>query len=302
MRHALALLVCALPALAPADETEDAWLGGLQDAVAADLLAGKPLVVQVHVPLCSNEILRCGNLGDGDSPATNLYWEPSGAFLGWFGRRGSGWKQVLALPAGAVGPDVLDVRVWKRTQSPGGALKKRGVTAAFDVYVVAWAWRGTKIDDTVTAFLADVLDDASRDVTLTDGTVLAAGGAARIVAIVGHNRWMDYDAFDWPATLAAATGTRTKGIIAEACETAAYLAAPLSGPTRVPLMMTADFLYAGAHAFEGTVSSFARGEGYKAIRLAAAQAYADGEEKDVKKVGGAFTNPGDKRWKKWLGE
>jgi hypothetical protein len=302
MRLALIALVCALPALSAAGETEDSWLAGLQDAVAADLLAGKPLVVQVHVPLCSNEILRCGGLGDGDNPAKNLYWEPSGAFLGWFNRKGSGWKQVLVLPSGAVAADVLDVRVWKKTQSPGGALKARGVTARFDVYVVAWAWRGTKIDDTVAAFVADTLDDAPRSVTLADGTVIDAGGAARIVAIVGHNRWMDYESFDWATRKAAATGTRQKGIIAEACHTAAYLAAPLSGPTRIPLMMTADYLYAGAHAFEGAVSSFARGEGYKAIRLAAAQSYADGEEKDVKKVGGAFTNPGDKRWKRWLEE
>ena len=40
---------------------EDRWLDGLTARIVADLSAGKPLVVEVHVPLCDNTILRCGN-------------------------------------------------------------------------------------------------------------------------------------------------------------------------------------------------------------------------------------------------
>ena len=45
-------------------------LAALYDRIGADLAAGRPLVVQAHVPLCDSSIIRCGNhgLGDGDTP------------------------------------------------------------------------------------------------------------------------------------------------------------------------------------------------------------------------------------------
>jgi hypothetical protein len=76
--------------------------------------------VQVHVPLCEGTIIACGNakLGDGDNPRTNLYWATTEGFLGWFGRKGSGWKATLVATGDAIGEsDVLDLRVWQRARS-----------------------------------------------------------------------------------------------------------------------------------------------------------------------------------------
>lgn len=55
-----------------------------------------PPVVEVHVSLRDNSLLRCGNpkLGDGDNPDTNLYWATTPAFGEWFARRGSGWTRI----------------------------------------------------------------------------------------------------------------------------------------------------------------------------------------------------------------
>ena len=77
------LVLCLLAAPAAAKSTDD-WLGGLTDRVIADLAAGKPLVVEVHVPLCESSIIACGNakLGDGDTPETNLYWSTTPGFGG----------------------------------------------------------------------------------------------------------------------------------------------------------------------------------------------------------------------------
>src|SRR5262245_1579475 len=98
MRLAIGLLALAVFTTSARADPSDEWLDGLYDTVAKDLAAGKPLVVQVHVPLCDNDILRCGGhgLGDGDNPDTNLYWATSGGFRGWFKRKGSGWKKVSA--------------------------------------------------------------------------------------------------------------------------------------------------------------------------------------------------------------
>jgi hypothetical protein len=287
---AIAPLLLSSPAHAEANDPA-AWLAALRERVDDDIAAGKPLVVQAHVALCSNEIIRCGGhgLGDGDDAKRNLYWGTSGGFLGWFGRKGSGWTQVYDGPAEG---DVLDVRVWKRTVKKGSV-----------VYVVAHAWRGSAIDDALSAYVTELYGEAPRSITLDDGTKIEAGGAAQIVSWVGHNRWMDLEPYDWKAAAERASKDRAagsdapiKGTIAVACKTKEYLAADVPAASRVPLLMTSDFLFAGAHSFEGAVWSFANGGSYAEIRDAAAAAYATGEKKEKKRVKYAFTNPGDPKW------
>lgn len=292
----LALLLRASPAVADDASPEDAWLADLTSDVIADLAAGRPLVVQVHVPLCDNDVLRCGNarLGDGDNPRTNLYWATTAGFGKWFARKKSGWTKVLDGDGDTVGdPDVLEVLVYRRTITASKAWRKAGAPRRFEVYVVAQAWRGEAIDRALDAWAAELYGGAARTLTLDDGTELAAGGAARIVAYVGHNRLMDVEAYAWPE--ATADGPR-KGAVAIACHTDAYMHDEVPAADRVPLLFTRDFLFASAPPLEGVVRAFAEGGGYQAMRKAAAVEYARPEGKRVKHVQGAFTNPGDRRW------
>lgn len=293
---ALAVLASTAPArAAPAVET---WRADLDARVIADLAAGRPLVVQVHVPLCDNTIIACGNarLGDGDAPARNLYWATSEGFLGWFGRRGSDWRQVLAADGAAVGEaDVLDLRVWRREVATSAAWRAAGAPRRIAVYVVAQAWRGRAIDRALARYAADLYGARTQAITLTDGTVLAAGGDAHVVAYVGHNRLMDLDRFDWRA-IAARGDQRSRGVIAIACHTAPYMQDVVPGPRQVPLVLTRDFLLASAAALEGAVTAYAQGGDYAAVRRGAAQGYATGGGKPLKRVFGAFSNPADRRW------
>src|SRR5688500_17188394 len=150
------LSTAASPAAAQPARDAEAWLGALHADVAADLRAGRRLEVTVHVPLCDNDIIRCGNsrLGDGDDLRHNLYWATSGGFLGWFGRKGSGWKQV-SREVGGPAPEVLETRVWRRRFRPAGALRARGVTRPFEVDVVVHAWRGEAIQTAMKRFADD---------------------------------------------------------------------------------------------------------------------------------------------------
>ncbi len=296
----LALTAFVLAALAgtaaAAPTTEDAWLAGLTDRVVADVTAGKPLVVEVHVPLCESTIIACGNkkLGDGNNPDTNLYWSTTPGFGEWFARRGSGWKRMLKQTAASSGDvDILAVLVYRRSVTAPAAWKKRGAPAKLEIDIVVHGWRGTAIDRALAAYAADVSGSIARTLTLDDGSTLDAGGAAQIVAWVGHNRLMDVDTFQWPTP-----GTMTKGAIAIACHTAAYMEESVPSATRVPLLMTRDFLFANAAPLEATVLAFASGGSYATIRLDAATAYAGVQKREVRKVFGAFTNPADKRWKK----
>jgi hypothetical protein len=221
--------------------------------------------------LCDNAIITCGGrgLGDGDDLARNLYWATDGGLRGWFERRGSAWRRVER--RGRDG-DVLETVVYERRVAAAGAWRARGVTAPFTVRLVAHAWRGRAIDGALDRFVRNLDDDA--------------GGGAHVVAYVGHNGWMDRESLAWPR----ATGTRVRGFIAIACLTRDYLERALAAPTRVPLLLTRDLLFAGSHALDGAVTAFANGGTRVEIRMGAVRAYAEGERKPVARVQALFTN------------
>ena len=277
------LVVSSAAADPPSDPS--AQLERLHDRVASDLKAGRPFVAQVHVALCDNRIIRCGGhgLGNGDDPGRNLYWSSSGGMHGWMSRRGSGWSLAAAGAGDGVG--VLASEIWKRSVAPSPPLRARGVTSAFDVYVVADAWRGTEIDEAVKAFASDLATVEARPRALPDGTTLASGGAAHLVAWVGHDRWMDYPRWTPPEPRSAAP---PKGTMAIACMSRQYLGDFTSTPGRLPLLLTTDYLFAGSHAFEGALRAFLDGAALGAIADAGARAYATGQGKPYGRVRYAF--------------
>ncbi|HEU0030534.1 MAG TPA: hypothetical protein VFQ53_07875 [Kofleriaceae bacterium] len=286
----------ALVTPAAAASTEDTWLAGLTDRVVDDLAHGKPLVVEIHVPLCDNSIIACGNakLGDGDNPDTNLYWWTTPGFGSWFARKGTGWKRVLKQRGEATGDkDVVAVEVYRRSITAPAAWQQRGVGKTFPLVLVIHGWRGKAIDRALAAYAADLSDGPARTVTLDDGSKIAAGGAAQLVAWVGHNRLMDLDDYAWPKPPA-----RPIGMLAIACATAPYMEADVAGSSRVPLLMTRDLLFANAAPLEATVLAFVTGGGYARMRADATAAYAKVQERPVAKVAGVFTNPADRRWTK----
>jgi hypothetical protein len=272
------LVLFALAAPASAATTTDEWLTGLTDRVVDDLAGGKSLTVDVHVPLCDNTIIACGNakLGNGDNPSTNLYWSTTPGFGVWFQRKGSGWTKVEILTKDTGDKDVLEKHTYRRTMSTPAAWRKRGAPKQFTLEVTIRAWRGSAIDRALAAYANDIS---------------GKGSSAQLVAFVGHNRLMDLDEFTWPAP-----GTEVKGAIAIACDTAPYMKKQVSAATRVPLLMTSDLLFANAAPLEAAVLAFAHSDGYAQIRRDAATAYAGVRKRPVAKVIGAFTNPGDRRW------
>jgi hypothetical protein len=292
MRIAAVLCLVVASSAHAAPRAEDTWLATLTERVIADLAAGRPLVVEVHVPLCESSIIPCGNakLGDGDNPDTNLYWATTPGFGTWFTRKGGGWKRVLHRRTETGDPDVLALDVHRRTVRAPAAWRRRGAPATFELDLVIHGWRGTAIDRALARYAADISTATAQPIALADGSSLAAGGAAQLVAWVGHNRLMDLDAYAWPAA-----ATPVKGNIAIACHTAPYLA-PITDAARVPLLMTRDFLFSNAAPLEATVLAFATGGDYARMRADATAAYAAVQQRPVARVAGAFTNPADRRW------
>jgi len=296
-------VVALVEGAAFASPPEEGWLRDLQDDVRADIAAGKPVVVQVHVPLCDNAIIRCGGsgLGDGNNLKRNLYWATSEGLVGWMDRRDSGWTAELRATGDVVGePEVLEVRAWRRDVDMPAAWRGPGMPRRFTVHLVGFGWRGTSIDRALSAYLSDLFRARPRMISVVDPATnrkleLAAGGRARIVAWAGHNRLMDVRA-DWAElTRTQEVGFR-KGALAIACYSAEYLRPAMPGPSRVPLLLTASFVMASSAAVEQSVMAFVAGGDFAAIRAGGTAGYARGQRRPVEKVRNGFTNPSDRRW------
>lgn len=290
----LALSTTARASDLPDAATAGGWLDALYDRAAADLAAGKPMVAEVHVALCDNSIIHCGGngMGDGASLERNLYWGTTHGMHGWLSRRASGWR-LVGKPAPRRG-EVLATEIWHRRADPDGALRKRGVTKPFDVYLIAEAWRGSDIDPALESWLDDLYGDATRTYALDDGRAIDGGAAAHLVAWVAHNRFMDLPTYDFQPR-AAKAGARPRGVVAIACYSQLYLASQTSSPARVPLFFTADFVFASAPALVAAIGAFAAGGSLEAIRKAGITGYAIGQDKPYGRVQNAFTNPA--RWR-----
>jgi hypothetical protein len=60
--------------------------------------------------------------------------------------------------------------------------------------------------------------------------------------------------------------------------------------------MTRDYLFANAAPVEAVVLTLLGGDGYQAMRVNAAAAYARVQETSATRVQGAFANPADRKW------
>lgn len=127
--------------------------------VADDVQAGKPLVIEVFVPLCADAAGGpCGKHAGAGDPANledNLYW---GAVFGarrFFDRKYLGWTRTEAGPGESW---ELERATYKRSASGS----RWGTSGSIDVFVVLHAINGDAGDDALRRF---------RDVATSGGSV-----------------------------------------------------------------------------------------------------------------------------------
>jgi len=227
-----------------------------------DFDAGAPLVAHVVVALADNEhqgIVRIPqSLGDGDQPQSNLYW---GAMYGVKGflRRSPDWKAV-PLPASA------DARILER------ALFRRQVTRdgkSATVYLLAEAWQGRHIEGSIRRFL-EMTRGQHAETIRVDGRELLAGGAAHLIAYVGHNGLMDFAA---PALKSVADEQPPRVAVVLACYSNDYFAGLLR-PHAAPLVTTASLMAPEAYVLDAVVAVWFAGAAPGDVVEAAVDAYA----------------------------
>lgn len=245
-------LLCFIPAL------------GLAQATKPAPAAEEVVVVHVFVALCDNQyqgIVPTGKkLGDGQNPDTNLYWG-AGYGVRTFFRKKYGWKTLQT--------DAPTFPVLERT----AAQRKVGSKT---VILVAEAYDGRNIMDAIEHFLRAGAGEDRRTLSLRDPAGLlpdrtvSLGGAADLVAYVGHNGLMDNPAPSVPARSAAGG---PEGAIILACIADAYFKDLLAQAGVAPLVWTTNLMAPEAYSLDAAIVAWAEGKSAKQVREATAAAY-----------------------------
>lgn len=216
-------------------------------------------VIHVFVALCDNVnqgiVPVSASLGNGDNPATNLYW---GAAFGvkTFLKKSKDWELVSEVRNPQ--PAILERIVFKH--------KTR------DVVLVADAYRGKEIKRATTDFLEAAAGEPGEGIKFARQTKpfnLNIAGSADLVAYIGHDGLMD---FTLSATPEKRDQRERKAIIL-ACASKQYFAGVLRKTGAAPLLWTTNLMAPEAYVLSAAVDGWMKQESDEQIRLRAAQAY-----------------------------
>lgn len=266
----------------------------LLQRIADDIRKGKPLVTTVYVALCDNDsqgIIPVNNrsICNGDDPARNIYWKGNG-IAGYLASHG--WKKAL-VQTDDDGP-VLIQQVWKKRLMAGRQWRQSGVTRSFTAYVVARAYRGSRIHDAMKDYLQAVNHDTTDIITLKDGTTIEAGGSSHLVGYLGHDYFMDVAEgtsrwHDLTASGKNRTSSLFKGTFALACVSNEFVRPSVSYPNIYILVMNNFLTYPSAWTIGGILDGIAAGGDGKTIYRQAARQFARGQKCGMKWALKAFS-------------
>ncbi len=221
-------------------------------------------VVHVLVALCDNEnqgiVPVPAFLGNGEDPAKNLYW---GAAFGvkTFFSRSKNWVKLAQIDNPK--ENVLERIVFKHTTQ--------------NVYLVADAYRGSKMRETIDDFFSAV-SGAKRENVQVKSELLQISGSADVVAFVGHNGLMDFKLENQPVK----KDDNKRDAIILACASRNYFSAPLRNTSARPLLWTTNLMAPEAYILHDALEGWAGNESDEQIHVRAASAYAKYQRIGVK--------------------
>lgn len=216
-------------------------------------------VVHIFVALCDNInqgiVPVSASLGNGDNPATNLYWGAAFGMKTFFGKS-KDWQLISSVkdPRAAV----LERLIFKHRQR--------------EVFIVADAYRGKEISQATWDFLQAASGHPGETVKIKSGArtiEFNTGGSAELVAYVGHNGLMDFALHSTPQSI----DERQRKAIILACVSKKYFAAPLKSSGASPLLWTTNLMAPEAYILSAAIDGWMKSETDEQIRLRAAKAY-----------------------------
>lgn len=216
-------------------------------------------VIHVFVALCDNVnqgiVPVSASLGNGDNPATNLYW---GAAYGvkTFFSKSKDWEMVSQ--SQHLSAAVLERVIFKHRHR--------------ELYMIADAYQGKEIRKTTFDFLNSAAGRSGETITvgsLGRDVELHTHGSADLVTYIGHNGLMD---FALPTSPTALDERQRKAIIL-ACASKQYFDKPLLQTGATPLLWTTHLMAPEAYVLSAAIEGWANKESDEAVRVRAAKAY-----------------------------
>lgn len=225
--------------------------GGAMEKAAVNSMP----VIHVFVALADNVnqgiVPVSASLGNGDNPATNLYW---GAAFGvrTFFSRNKDWELLST------------------TRNPTTTILERCVFRhrRTSILLVADAYRGKEISQTTWDFLEAAGGKPGEKLKI--GNVeFHTGGSADMVAYIGHNGLMDFKLAANPTR----RDDRKRRAIILACASKSYFSSALEQSGATPLLWTTNLMAPEAYVLSAAIDGWMRKESDEQIRLRAADAY-----------------------------
>ena len=240
-----------------------------QERIDRDVASGKPVIIHVSVALADNKnqwiVPVPEAIGNGQNPANNLYW---GARYGLktFLMKDAGWQKIYSNKPkdnSILERIVLSKKLIRNDQS-------------VQVYLVADAWDGRFITDTIQQFLKYSAGHDPVLVKVDAKLKLHAGGLAHLKVYIGHNALMDYfGAKDKViSTPAMAVDNFHSDAVVLACKSRPYFQPRLESVGAHSLILTTGLMAPEAYTLDAAISSWIKGHTDIDIRRAAAAAYA----------------------------
>ncbi len=212
-------------------------------------------VIHTVVALCDNAhqgiVPVPAKIGNGEDLTNNLYWGCDCGVLSYF-KRLPDWKLVSSTKNPKV--NVLERAVF---------LDRRANTV-----LVADAYRGATIKDATEQFLR-YAGGADEDPVQVLGKPVYGGGAANLVAYIGHDGLMDFS-LD-PAQFQSPSGRKVAVLC---CKSSQFFAPFLQSAHADLLLGTKSLMCPEAYSLEAAIKSLRAGEKGKPVIDRAAKAYA----------------------------
>jgi len=232
-----------------------------------DIAVGKPIVIHVSVALADNKnqgiVPVPPPIGNGQDARTNLYW---GARYGvkTYMIKDGGWEKLVTLRPSD--KRILERLVLKRVFSRKGH--------AVPAYLVADAWDGKFIIDTIEQFLNYNAGKDVFDVQLKNKKI-RTGGNAHLIVYIGHNALMDYAGVKSFAISnpKVESNRQENDAIVLACKSEKYFLSRLKKLGAYPLVLTTGLMAPEAYSLNAAIKEWIAGGNEIQVKKAAADSY-----------------------------
>ena len=251
----LAAAACASTNQASSPSTSNVSSSQPEATVAKEAAVNSVPVIHVFVALADNVnqgiVPVSASLGNGDNPATNLYWGAAFGIRTFFSRN-KDWQLLSVTPNPRA--SILERCVFKHRRT--------------STLLVADAYRGKEILQTTVDFLEAAAGKAGEKLKAGNGEFHTAG-SANLVAYIGHNGLMDFELSSHPKR----RDDRERRAIILACASKNYFSPALQQSGATPLLWTTNLMAPEAYVLSAAIDGWLNKETDEQIRLRAADAY-----------------------------